>query len=175
MIRSVIALALISAVMLSACTPGVRWPRWPMWRDSWPPERVEKFASNGERIYLTATNERGERIAYRGEPRSGGMMMASSLACADCHGADGRGGPRMFHMQLIEAPDIRFVALVREGGDHGEEDHADEHGDYSLEDFRRAVVDGQHPDGESLGPEMPRWQMADEDLADLFEFLKLLP
>ena len=50
------------------------------------------FASNGERIYLTATNEKGEIIRYTGGPGTVGMMMGAYLTCAACHGADGRGG-----------------------------------------------------------------------------------
>jgi CRISPR/Cas system type I-B associated protein Csh2 (Cas7 group RAMP superfamily) len=41
--------------------------------------------------------------------------------------------------------------------------------------FNMAVVDGEHPDGQPLDGNMPRWQMSDADLADLFEFLKSLP
>ena len=46
---------------------------------------------------------------------------------------------------------------------------------YTLEMFRKAVIEGQHPDGEPLKQEMPRWQMDDQDLEDLFDFLKTLP
>ncbi len=131
------------------------------------------FASNGERIYFTATNENGQRIRYTGGPGGGGMMGAS-LACASCHGPDGRGGQRVIHMRTINAPDIRYEALSDEEGEHGEEGHGGT-GTYDLETFRKAVVEGQHPDGERLDSIMPRWQLRDEDLADLLEYLKTLP
>ncbi len=133
-----------------------------------------EFSSNGERIYLTSTNERGEFIRYTGGPGPDGMMMGGALTCAACHGADGRGGVHTMHMRVMDAPDIRYAALSGESGGH-EDDHGDEQGEYTLDDFRMAVVEGRHPDGEPLSPDMPRWQLNDEDLADLFEYLKTLP
>lgn len=136
------------------------------------------FDSNGERIYFTATNERGEVISYTGGRSFGGMMMGNNyLTCASCHGQDGRGGTHTMHMSLMDAPDIRYSALKAEeesnGEDeHGDDDHAVEHSQYDLEAFRRAVVEGQHPDGDALDGDMPRWNISDEDLGDLFEYLK---
>jgi hypothetical protein len=74
------------------------------------------------------------------------------------------------HMQVMDAPDIRYQTLVEETEEHG-----DEHGEYSLEDFRNAVVEGEHPDGEPLSREMPHWQISGRDLADLFEFIRTFP
>ncbi len=79
------------------------------------------------------------------------------------------------HMEVMEAPDIRWSTLVAEG--HEGEDHADEeeHGEgYDLETFRRAVVEGEHPDGDELDRDMPRWRMSDQSLAALQEFLESL-
>ncbi|MEJ2596817.1 MAG: hypothetical protein P8Z00_00715 [Anaerolineales bacterium] len=47
-------------------------------------------------------------------------------------------------------------------------------GGYTLQDFRTAVIEGKHPDGDELSADMPRWQMSDQDLADLFAFLKTI-
>ena len=105
-------------------------------------------------------------------------MMGGQLACASCHGADGRGGKHVMHMQAMDAPDIRFAALNGEtnSGEHQDGEHAEEHpGEYTLETFRQAVVEGQHPGGEALSQDMPRWELDEEDLADLFEFIKTLP
>lgn len=131
--------------------------------------------SNGERIYFTGIDSQGRRIRYSGGPPYGGMMMGAYLACVDCHAPDGRGGLHPMHMQVMEAPDIRYAALSNEAGEHADEGHEGEHGDYTLEDFRLAVVEGKHPNGEPLSADMPRWQISDQDLADLFEFLKSLP
>lgn len=77
-------------------------------------------------------------------------------------------------MQIMDAPDIRWSALEAEG----EETHVDDDahgGGYDIEVFRRAVVEGEHPDGELLSSDMPRWQFSDADLADLMEYLMSLP
>lgn len=137
--------------------------------------RGTDFSSNGEQIYFTATNDRGEYIPYTGGPSFGGMM-GGSLSCASCHGNDGRGGEHVMHMDVMDAPDIRFSALSAEESEHQADGHEDSHGEeYDLETFRQAVVLGQHPDGDYLSRDMPRWQISDEDLADLLEFLQTLP
>lgn len=120
------------------------------------------FRSNGERIYFTATSERGTAITYTGGPgASGWMMMGGRLACVSCHGPNGRGGRHsMGMMQTMDSKDIRWSVLQPE---------------FNAEKFRLAVVKGQDPDGTQLKPEMPRWNIGNEDLADLIAFLKTLP
>jgi hypothetical protein len=137
-----------------------------------------EFTSNGEQIYFTGVNDRGQRIRYSGGQNFGGMMMGTgtNLACASCHGSDGRGGIHTMHMDVMDAPDIRYSALAGEEDEHGgDESHGDEHSGYDLESFRLAVVGGKHPDGDALNRDMPRWRMSDEDLSDLLGFLETLP
>jgi hypothetical protein len=134
--------------------------------------------ANGESIYFTGFNLDGQQISYRGGPNFGGMMMGSYLTCAACHGPEARGGVHVMHMQIMDAPDIRYAALSEEEGEHESdqgEEHADEHGEYDLGDFRMAVMEGKHPNGELLSRDMPRWKMKDRDLQDLFEFLRSIP
>ena len=135
------------------------------------------FSSNGERIYFTATSEREGRIAHTGGPGVGSMMMGGLLTCASCHGPSGRGGRHIMHMTVMDAPDIRWSALIAEAGEgHGGEgdEHGGEAADYDLDTFRLAVVEGKHPDGEPLNDNMPRWTMSEEDLEDLLGYLKSL-
>jgi cytochrome c oxidase subunit 2 len=156
------------SVLLIGCTapfglgqqPGVTWA-------------PGAFDSNGERIYFTAINDQGERIRYAGGPNLGGMMMGGYLTCASCHGPDARGGVHVMHMETMDAPDIRWSALAAH--EEEEEAHQDEHGGYDLETFRRAVVEGQHPDGQPLSGDMPRWHMDDQDVGDLAGYLQSLP
>ncbi len=131
------------------------------------------YTSNGERIYFTATNDRGERISYRGGPPFGGSMMGSQYACVSCHGQDARGGVHFMMMQVMDAPDIRWSALAgeMEGANQEEDEHDEAHAEYDLETFRLAVVEGKHPNGKSLSIDMPRWNVSDDDLADMAEFL----
>jgi cytochrome c oxidase subunit 2 len=123
---------------------------------------VGAFRSNGERIYFTATSERGTAITYTGGPVSGGwMMMQGRLACVSCHGPNGKGGKHsMGMMQVMDAKDIRWSVLKYK---------------FDVKKFRLAVVNGQDPDGTQLDQDMPRWNITDDDLADLIAFLKTLP
>jgi len=131
----------------------------------------QESVSNGERIYFRATNNSGERITSSGGPRFGGMMSGNFVTCASCHGPEAQGGAHVMHMTTMDAPDIRYVALSGEEGEHSE-GGGEEHGEYDLETFRLAVVEGKHPNGDSLSTDMPRWQISDADLADLLAFLK---
>ncbi len=128
------------------------------------------YETNGERIYFTGRNDRGERIAFSGAPFPGARP--GSLSCASCHGGNADGGRHRMHMLVMVAPDIRWPALAAEA--EGESGHGDEHGTYDLAAFRRAVVEGRHPDGEPLSDLMPRWKLGDRDLADLAAFLHSL-
>jgi cytochrome c oxidase subunit 2 len=162
---------ILGGLLVSAC--GVFWRQPGFIRNNGPILEGPSNAENGERIYYRAASARGSEITYRGGSNFGGMMMGSNLTCATCHGPSARGGSHTMHMQVMDAPDITYAALSGEAGEHdGSDEHSDEDGEYSLEDFRQAVIDGNHPDGESLNRDMPRWQMSDDDLADLLEFLK---
>lgn len=168
------ALAVTGTFLLSGCAsqPSPMGPSGTAWG-------IGAFGSNGERIYFTATSERGANATYTGGPPSGMMMGGGYLTCASCHGPGGRGGVHsMMGMQTMNAPDIRWEVLAGEvKGEHGgesEEGHGS--GEYNLETFRLAVVEGKHPDGAtSLSTNMPRWKISDDDLADLIAYLKTLP
>lgn len=171
---AILFLGLTGAVLLGCgIFSPMRWIGRSYPRSAWG---EVSFTSNGERIYFTATNEAGEAISNRGGPAFGGMMMQPRLACVSCHGSDGRGGRHVMHMQVMDAPDIRYASLASEvehgsseaGMDHGE-------GEYDLDIFRQAVVEGKHPNGEALSTAMPRWKMSAEDLAAIFDYLKSLP
>lgn len=138
---------------------------------------IERHAVNGERIYFTGTNMEGERIDFEEGPNFGGMMMGTYLTCASCHGPEGRGGYHIMHMTPMDAPDIRYSTLVEEGKEHTESEgeHGDEHSDYDLKAFRLAVIEGKHSNGKPLSRLMPRWNLSERDLADLFKFLKTIP
>lgn len=166
---------ILGAILLSGCGV-IGWAsqsRGPMMGGGW--QYDSRFESNGEQIYFAATNKSGKRIPYRGGSSFGGMMGSESLACSSCHGSDARGGIHTMHMDVMDAPDIRFDALSGEVDEHGDEAHADEHDEYDLDAFRMAVVNGKHPNEGDLSQDMPRWQIDDEDLVDLFKYLKSLP
>jgi len=161
-------LIVFGCLFLLAC--GIYWPVSLSPRGMGPVS-YRDYASHGERIYFTATNDQGEYISYTGGQTFGGMM-GDRLACVSCHGEDGRGGLHWMHVQQMDAPDIRYSALINDHDEDAEEMPMDE---YELGTFRNAVVLGQHPDGDSLNSDMPRWELSDADLADLLDFLKTLP
>lgn len=127
-----------------------------------------RFDSNGERIYFTATSDSGRPIVAE----MGQMAMATPMmACADCHGPNGRGGTVQMMMGSFEAPDIRYKTLTTEEMEHEE---GEEHPPYTEELIKRAITQGLDPAGEPLNFPMPRWQMSESDLADLLDYLKSL-
>jgi mono/diheme cytochrome c family protein len=126
------------------------------------------YISNGERIYFTGTSESGPPITA--EMQGMHRMGAGQLACASCHGPDGRGGTVRMMMGDFEAPDILYSTLTEE--EHGEEH--EEHLPYTDETIRRAITHGLDPAGEPLDWVMPRWDMSGDQLDDLLDFLKTL-
>jgi len=124
-----------------------------------------RFASNGEMIYFTGINARGERIPFTGGPM---WLYMHGGGCASCHGPDGRGGKPVMMGTAIPS-DIRYSHLTEE--EHGE---SEEHPPYTDELIKRAITQGLDPAGKPLDLTMPRWQMSEEDLNDLLEFLKTL-
>ena len=159
--KKAIAIALpiiVTALLLAGCVlfNKLKGPGGTAWG-------VGAFGSNGERIYFTTTSERGTAITYTGGPASNSWMMdgGGSLACASCHGTDGRGGEHsMGMMQVMDAADIRWSVLE---------------GEFDPEKFRLAVVEGKDPDGTQLNTDMPRWNIGNDDLANLIDYLKTLP
>ncbi len=155
-------LVVIIALLLAACAFGSQ-----SIGSGGSAQGTRAFGSNGERIYFTATSERGTAITSTGGPMANGGMMGGGLiangqfACATCHGPTGQGGQQSRGMmQGIAAKDIRWSALQ---------------GEFDTEKFRLAVTQGQDPDGTQLSTDMPRWSISDADLADVITYLKTLP
>ncbi len=130
--------------------------------------RPVQFSSNGERIYFTGTSSSRLPIT----PTGGSMhMRMHGGGCASCHGADRLGG-RLMPRFWQTVPALTPIALF---GAHDEPADEDGHGDHESYDdatLRRAITKGVDPDGVQLDPGMPRWLMAEQDLADLIEFIR---
>ncbi len=152
-VLSLVALVLSGASLLNACASPY------------------KYGSNGERIYFTATSSSGQSITY-----SGSIRMMHTIACANCHGPDGKGGRVNMMMWSFNVPDITWDKLTQE--EHHEQDadmdEHEEHPPYTEETVKRAITRGVDPAGEPLDDEMPRWRMSGQDLDDLVEFIKTL-
>ncbi len=66
------------------------------------------YASNGQRIYYTGTNQRGERIPFREGPM---WLSTHGGGCVSCHGENGQGNvPVMMGTEV--PPDIRYHVLT---------------------------------------------------------------
>lgn len=121
-------------------------------------EKKREFSSNGERIFFTGINSEGEMLK-----NSHGMQ---GVGCAMCHGVDAKG----IVMMRMEMPDLRWSTLtdpkghVHPGGR--------KHPAFTEGSFKACVVAGVDPAGNQLNTMMPRWQMSNEDLDDLIEYLK---
>ncbi len=118
----------------------------------------------GQRIFGSGIGASGQAIA-----RTGGSGMMSSGGCASCHGLDGHGRTTM----MFTSPNVTYANLADPSG------MLDPDGSrgptYTDELIRRAVVEGAGADGQALSTVMPRWQLGDQDWADLLAYLKTLP
>jgi cytochrome c oxidase subunit 2 len=131
---------------------------------------IDTSISNGERIYFSSIDNKGNEITYSEGPYSGMMMMGRMLTCASCHGPDGKGGNYYIMMgQKISSPDIRWKVLSEEdgGGQPG-------HKEYGLDMFKMEIEEGKYSTGDTMSLDMPRWNMSNEDLTALMNYLKTL-
>lgn len=128
---------------------------------------------------LTLSESRGKQIYVQGTSRSGKDILAyvgdesievpgSAMACANCHGFDGQGKPE----GGVSPSDITWEALTKPYGAV----HADgrRHPAYSERGLELAISRGRDPAGNKFLNVMPRYQMSQEDLADLILYLKRL-
>lgn len=121
----------------------------------------QTYSSNGEQIYLSATDKDGLQVTATfngtGMPMQG--MMNRRVACVNCHGQNARGG-FLFPGETTKSADIRWSALADEGFDQAS--------------FNKAVTQGVDEKGQALSNWMPRWKISDADLTDLATYLKTL-
>lgn len=120
--------------------------------------RKTEFSSNGERIFYTGINSKGEAIK-----NSHGMQ---GVGCAMCHGVDAKG----MRMMMMDVPALRWGVLT------GPEGHTHlsgrKHPPFTEPSFKTCILAGFDPGGNSLNTMMPKWEMSNEDMDDLIEYLK---
>src|SRR5712691_10901152 len=118
----------------------------------------------GKQIYLHGTSASGrEMTASLGDDAAG--LPAASLACAGCHGQDGRGKPE----GGIEPPNVTWDSLTKSYG-HRHPDGRD-HPAYTELSIRPAIIMGIDPAGNKLGVAMPKYTMSAQDLTCLVAYL----
>jgi len=150
--------------------------------DSSPPAELSRASSLGTPVALASARSdraaRGRQIYQEGSSPSGGPITAviggggevpaSLVACANCHGRDGRGVPE----GNLVPPDLTWSALskpyetVRRDGRVRPE--------YTDVLITRAITLGVDSAGAPLNPAMPRYRLSLDDCADLLAYLKRL-
>ena len=128
------------------------------------------FETNGEQIYFTGRSQTGSPISSTMPGMN--RMRLRKMGCANCHGADGQGGRVTMMMTTLHAPDIRYSTLTE--GEYDDEHGEGEHPPYSDEMIKEAITKGVDPSGTELSWVMPRWDMTEDQLDDLLNFLKTL-
>ncbi len=136
------------------------------------------LAAPGRPGGLTSSQERGRRLYLEGKGSSAPVLArldgsaadvpAEALACAGCHGRDGRGSVE----GGVVAPDIRWEALAaiaEDGTATGRRRPA-----YDSGSLGAAVTTGADPAGNRLHPAMPRYRIASADLLNLLDYLRVL-
>jgi ABC-type branched-subunit amino acid transport system substrate-binding protein len=123
--------------------------------------------ARGKQIYLRGSSQSGRQIlAYVGE--SALEMPGSSMACANCHGLDGRGKPE----GSISPSDITPESLTKPYGVI--HDDGRKHPAYTERAFEAAITRGIDPAANRLSNVMPRYSIARDDLSDLIAYLARL-
>lgn len=121
-------------------------------------DKKTEFSCDGERIFFRGMNLRGEFVK-----NSHGMQ---GVGCAMCHGAGAQG----MRMMMMDVPPLKWDYLTDPKG----HTHANgrTHPPFTESSFKSCVLAGVDPAGNQLSTMMPRWQMSDEDLDSLIDYLK---
>jgi ABC-type branched-subunit amino acid transport system substrate-binding protein len=126
-----------------------------------PPEQ------RGKQVYRQGTSPSGRTItALLG--KDGNQVPAAVLACANCHGYDGRGRPE----GGVTPSNITWEALTKPYGDT--HPGSKQHPPYTERLLKRAITMGIDPAGNPLHVAMPRYRMSQQDMADLIAYVKRL-
>ena len=130
-------------------------------------EPLSPSEKRGKQIYLQGTSESGKEIlAYLDQ---GSMEVpGSTMACANCHGLEGKGKPE----GGIDPSNLSWDALTKPYG--VTHPSGRKHSPYTERGLELAITRGFDPGGNKLLGAMPRYQMSSADMSDLVAYLKCL-
>jgi len=128
-------------------------------------DSITQYSGNGAQLFYTGRTSSGAPVSVVAPSARGDGT--PSLACADCHGADGRGLTLAVVGGTIRTPDITYDVLTTP------QVHRSNRA-YSDATLGLTLRTGIRVDGYTLNPQMPRWYLSPEDMADLIEHLKSL-
>ncbi len=118
----------------------------------------------GRRLYQLGLGRDGREIGARIGAGGTVGLRGGAVACANCHGGDGRGGGEGW----VRAPDLRWFALGRPR----QRDDGSRRPGYDRATLGRALRAGVAADGVGLDPAMPRYDLADDELDAVFAHLR---
>ncbi|MCP9447894.1 MAG: cytochrome c [Nitrospira sp.] len=117
-----------------------------------------------------ALYEQGRGVGNReihGTLGNGVELTGSAVACANCHGRDGRG----LSEGELRAPDIRWRTLTDR---FASVRHGSAAVPYDQSSLAQTLATGQRPDGSRLSPAMPRFDLSEAEVSALVEQLSAL-
>ncbi|HEF4763140.1 TPA: ABC transporter substrate-binding protein [Pseudomonas putida] len=123
--------------------------------------------SAGKRLYREGVSASGEPIMAR-IGAAGMLLPATSLPCANCHGADGLGRPE----GGVRPPELTWSRLTSTYGQ--QQVNGRTYPAYTDSTFVRAVEQGRDPGNNRLDPAMPRFVLSMTDQRNLTAYLKRL-
>jgi hypothetical protein len=128
-------------------------------------DSITSYSGNGAQIYYTGRTSSGSPVTVIAPSALGDGT--PSLACVDCHGADGRGLNLATTSGVLQTPDITYDVLTTPQVYRS--DRA-----YNDATLGLTLRSGVRVDGYTLNPQMPRWNLSPEDMTDLILHLKSL-
>ncbi|WP_415764563.1 cytochrome c/ABC transporter substrate-binding protein [Pseudomonas sp. ZB1P45] len=121
--------------------------------------------SAGKRLYREGVSASGEPIMAR-VGAADILLPATSLPCANCHGADGLGRPE----GGVRPPDLSWSRLTSTYGQ--QQINGRNYPAYTEGTLARAIQEGRDPGNNRLDPAMPRFVLSMNDQRNLTAYLK---
>jgi ABC-type branched-subunit amino acid transport system substrate-binding protein len=123
--------------------------------------------SAGKRLYREGLSGSGEPIMAR-VGAADMLLPATSLPCANCHGADGLGRPE----GGVRPPDLSWSRLTSQYGQ--QQINGRSYPAYTEGTVARAIQEGRDAGNNRLDPAMPRFVLSMNDQRNLTAYLKRL-
>jgi len=141
----------------------------PVWADA--PSKIGDLTpdeARGKLIYTTGRGAVGRLLYFRLLTAGERALPATGIVCANCHGADGKGGRE----GNIVMADITYGTLSRPLPASPPWNKA--RAAYTDALLARAITRGLDSSGQQLDASMPRWILSESELEDLLKYLKHL-
>jgi len=135
------------------------------------PGKIEDLTpdeARGKLIYATGRGAAGRLLYFRLLTAGERALPASGIFCANCHGADGKGG-REGNIVMADITDGTLTRPLPASPPWNKARAA-----YTDALLGRAITQGLDSSGQQLDSSMPRWVLSEPELQDLLKYLKRL-